>query len=268
MFYRLKEASVKIGNSHIDYAVFGTGERPMVIIPGLSLRDVKGAGAGLALMYRFFAKDYRVYVLDKKADIPEGCTVADLAKDTALAMEALEISNAVVFGVSLGGMIAQTLALDYPRLVDRLVLGVTLSRPNDTVREVVNGWVDSAERGNFAAIIIDMLEVMYSPAYAKRYRWLFPILAKFGAPKNKERFVRLAKACLTCDVYDELDQITCPTLILGGGKDKIVTVEASLEMAERIGCACHIYEELGHAAYEEAVDFNDRIYEFLKNCSQ
>ena len=160
-------------------------------------------------------------------------------------------------------MIALNLALDYRHLVDRLVLGVTLSRPNDAVQTVVNGWVESAERGNFEAIILDMLEVMYSPAYAKRYRWLFPILAKFSAPKNKERFIRLAKSCLTCDVYDRLEQIACPTLILGGGQDKIVTGKASPEMAERIGCECYMYEELGHAAYEEAGDFNQRIYDFL-----
>lgn len=263
MFYNLKESSVAVGDSQINYAVFGKGARPMVIIPGLSLRDVKGAGAGLALMYRIFAKDYRVYVLDKKADIPEGCTVKDLADDTAIAMEALGLSHAVIFGVSLGGMIALNLALDHPHLVDRLVLGVTLSRPNDTVQTVVNGWVESAERGNFEAIILDMLEVMYSPAYAKRYRWLFPILAKFSAPKNEERFIRLAKSCLTCDVYDRLEQIACPTLILGGGQDKIVTGKASPEMAERIGCECYMYEELGHAAYEEAGDFNQRIYDFL-----
>ncbi len=266
MLYDLKESAVVVGESTIDYAVFGKGTQPMVIIPGLSLRDVKGAGAGLALMYRLFAKDYRVYVLDKKADIPEGCTVKDLADYTAIAMEALGLSHAIVFGVSLGGMIALNLALDYPHLVDRLVLGVTLSRPNDTVKAVVNGWVKSAERGDFSAIILDMLEVMYSLAYAKRYRWLFPILAKFSAPKNKERFIRLAKSCLTCDVYDRLNQINCPTLILGGGQDKIVTGKASLEMAERLGCECHVYENLGHAAYEEAKDFNQRIYEFLKGC--
>ena len=263
MFYQLKEASVAVGNSTVEYAVFGKGARPMVIIPGLSLRDVKGAGAGLALMYRIFAKDFRVYVMDKKADIDEGCTVKDLADDTAAAMEALKISNAVVVGISLGGMIAQYLALDYPHLVDRLVLGVTLSRPNDTVKSVIGKWVERAEQGDFGAIVRDMSEVMYSPAYVKRWGWMFPILEKLGVPKNPARFVRLAKACLTCDVYDRLDEIAAPTLILGGAEDKIVTGEASAEMAERMGCECSLYEDLGHAAYEEAKDFNQRIYAFL-----
>ena len=96
MLWKLKESSVEVGDSRIDYAAFGKGDKPLVIIPGLTLRDVKGAGAGLAMMYRTFAKDYRVYVIDKKRDIPEGCTVADLALDTAMAMRALGIENASV----------------------------------------------------------------------------------------------------------------------------------------------------------------------------
>ena len=53
------------------------------------------------------------------------------------------------------------------------------------------------------------------------------------------------------------------TLVLGAAEDKIVTAKASEEIAERIGCPIHIYEDLGHAAYEEAPDFNKRIYDFL-----
>lgn len=264
MLWNLREASVTVGNGIIDYAVFGKGTQPLVIIPGLSLRDVKGAGAGLAWMYRLFAKDYRVYVIDKNSGIPEGCTIGDLAKDTANTMNALGIADADILGVSLGGMIAQELAIEYPELVKKLVLGVTTSRTNDTMHTVVGRWISLAENGDFGGIVNDMLSVMYSANYVRRYGWMFPILAKFAVPKNKVRFIRLAKACLTCDTYPRLDKITCPTLILGGAEDKIVTAEASLEIAEKTGCEIHLYDGLGHSAYEEAPDFNNRIYDFLK----
>lgn len=151
VFWKLKESSVSVGQSRVDYAVFGKGDKPMVIIPGLTLRDVKGAGAGLAMMYRTFAKDYRVYVIDKKRDILEGCTVADLAADTAMAMHALGIENASVIGVSLGGMIAAELAIEYPKAVGALVLGVTAARTNDTMRAVVGRWIELAE-GEISAV--------------------------------------------------------------------------------------------------------------------
>ena len=92
---------------------------------------------------------------------------------------------------------------------------------------------------------------------------MFPLLARFAQPKNEMRFLRLAKACLSCTVYDHLEQITCPTLVLGGKEDKIVTGEASAEIAAKLGCTLHLYEGLGHSAYEEAADFNERIYTFF-----
>jgi pimeloyl-ACP methyl ester carboxylesterase len=60
-----------------------------------------------------------------------------------------------------------------------------------------------------------------------------------------------------------LDRIRCPVLVLGGRQDKVVTGEASVEIAEKMGCKIHLYDELGHAVYEEAKDFNRVVYEFL-----
>ena len=94
---------------HICVA-FGKGSKPFVIIPGLSLNRIKGAGLSLAYMYRIFTKDYRVYVFDKKDVIPEGYTIKKIAEDTANAMKELGIEKAYVLGVSQGGMVAQYLA--------------------------------------------------------------------------------------------------------------------------------------------------------------
>ena len=264
MFYNLKESTLQLDNTSLDYAVFGKGAKPLVIIPGLTLRDVKGAGWSLAYMYRIFAKDYRVYVFDKKKVITEGCTIKNLADDLAHAMKQLEIQNAHIFGVSQGGMVAQYLALDYPELVDKVVLGVTLSRNNPTVEAVIANWVRLSEQNDFEGIVADMMEIMYSESYVKKYRWLFPILTKLSKPKDMTRFMTLAKACLTCDTYERLESITYPVLVLGGKQDQIVTGEASVEIAEKLKCKLYMYEKYGHSAYEEAADFNKRIFDFLR----
>ena len=54
----MEENSIKIDNTEIDYVSFGKGKTPLILIPGLSLRDVKGSGLPLAYMYRIFAKEY------------------------------------------------------------------------------------------------------------------------------------------------------------------------------------------------------------------
>ena len=75
----------------------------------------------------------------------------------------------------------------------------------------------------------------------------------------------MAQACLIHDAYDELGKIMCPTLIIGGKEDKIVTGEASEEIAKKIDDSkLYMYELLGHGAYEEANDFLDRVMSFCR----
>ena len=92
---------------------------------------------------------------------------------------------------------------------------------------------------------------------------MIPILAKMANRADAERFRILAEACLSCDIYDKLGRVQCPSFVIGGGQDKIVGAEASVEMADKLGCDIYIYENLGHAAYEEAQDFNQKVYEFF-----
>ena len=114
-------------------------------------------------------------------------------------------------------------------------------------------------------LVLDMAVKLYSDAYIKRYKTFLPLLTVAQKPKDVKRFLILTKACLTCDTYDQLDKIQCPVLVLGGKQDKIVGNKASEEIAEKLKCHIYMYEDLGHAAYEEAKDFNQRIYDFLKD---
>lgn len=256
--------TLKINNTQMDYACFGKGDKPLIMIPGLSLKRVKGSATMLALMYRCFVKDYRVYVFDRRDEIPEGYTVKDIADDIAYAMEVLHIGKADILGVSQGGMVAQYLALDHQELVNKLVLAVTLSRENDTVKSVIENWIHLTEKEDYEALVSDMMNKMYSDGYLKKYKGFVPILAKIGKPKDPIRFIKLAKACVTCDTYNRLTEIKCPVFVIGGKQDKIVTGEASEEMAEKLSCEIFMYENLGHSAYEEAADFNDKIKMFLE----
>ncbi|MBR6570637.1 MAG: alpha/beta hydrolase [Clostridia bacterium] len=263
MIYNAKESKLSVQDMQFDYITFGNGAKPLVMIQGLNTRGIKGAALSLAYMYRIFAKEYKVYLFDRRPIVQEGITVRDMASDIAIAMDILGITNADVFGVSQGGMIAQHLAIDRPDLVKKLVLAVTLSQNNDTVRQVVNNWIHMAELGAMKELVADMAEKMYSDAYVKRYRPYMPLLTLLQKPKDVQRFVILAKACLTCNTYDVLDKIKCPVLVLGGGLDKVVTGEASEEIAAKLGCKIHMYNSLGHAAYEEAKDFNQIVYDFF-----
>ncbi len=264
MHFNVKEDKLEISNTEIDYISFGYGKKNLIMIQGLNTRGIKGAGFSLAYMYRIFTKEYKVYLFDRRPDIWEGITIRDFAKDIANAMDMLQIKNADVFGVSQGGMIAQYLAIDRPDLVRKLVLAVTLSKNNDTVKSVINRWVKMTEQGNMKEFVTDMAYKIYSDSYVKRYKPLLPLLTLVQKPKDVKRFMMLAKSCLTCNAYEELDKIKCPVFVIGGKQDKVVGENATEEIADKLNCEIYLYENLGHAAYEEAKDFNQRVLEFLR----
>ena len=264
MFYNLKEGILDFGEGKCRYISFGRGVVPLIMLQGLNTRGIKGAGASLALMYGCFAKKFRVYLFDRSEELADDVTIECISNDVAAAMDTLNIKNAFVLGVSMGGMVAQQLALSRPDLVKSMVLAVTASQTNPTIEKVIFRWIDLTREDKFKELVIDMAEKMYSDKYLKKYKPFLPILTILQKPKDKERFIKLAKACLTASTYENLEKVHCPTLVIGGEDDKIVTADASREIAEKLKCELHIYTQLGHAAYEEARDFNSRVYRFFE----
>ena len=266
MLYHAKYGILKQGDAQMEYIRFGCGQRILVMLPGLgdSLRSMKGTALLLAWMYRLFAKDFTVYIFPRRQNLPQGYTTRDMARDVADAMEQLWIEKADIFGVSMGGMIAQHFAADYPEKTNKLVLAVTSARPNPVLLESIEEWVGCAKAGDHTAFMESNLRRIYSAAYCRKNRWMVPILGKVTKPKSYEPFFCQAEACLTHDAYEKLSAIQAPTLVIGGEKDLALSGYASRELAQRIPNAkLHMYPQWGHGLYEEAGDFNRLVYEFL-----
>ncbi len=267
VFWNAKNGRVKVGGADMDYVVFGKGSDVLIMLPGLGdgLVTVRGMAALLAVTYRMYAEKYRVYILSRKTPLTTGYTTKDMATDYAKAMKKLGIFKAKAAGFSQGGMIAQHLAADYPELVEKLVLAVTLPKPDKMTKEAVGNWIKLAKQGDYKRLMIDTAEKSYTEKYLKKYRLLYPFLGLAGKPKDFTRFLIQADSCIRHDASAKLEKIVCPVLIIGGGRDRIAGREAAVRMAEKIrDSRLYIYEELGHAAYEEAKDFHQRVMDFLE----
>ncbi len=267
MLYHAQNGTIQIENAEIDYVCYGTGDKILIMLPGLgdSLRSIKGTALPFALAYHKHSADYKVYMFSRKYPIKEGYSIRDMARDQAEAMKALGITQADIVGVSQGGMISQYLAIDYPELVRKLVLVVTTARLSDSLRPTIEHWISLAKEENYAEIMLDTTRRSYSDAYLEKHKHLIPLLGKIGKPKDFSRFLIQANACLNHDSTPELHKITCPTMVVGGDSDQIVGSHSSAELASQIeGSELLIYEGLGHATYEEAKDFFDKVLEFLE----
>jgi len=266
----IKEGQIPFENTQIEYVAFGEGTEILVMIPGLGdgLKTVKGTGFLLSKLYKPFAKQYRVYVFSRRTKLPEGFTMREMAADLNVCLTKLGLQKVNLLGISQGGMISQYFAIDYPQKVHKLILAVTLSRPNETSKQVIKQWIEMAEKGQFKMLTIDTMEKTYVGKRLKRYRLLYPFAGLFGKPKSIERFLIQAKACLQHNAYDELNKIMCKTLVVGGEKDQIVGAKASVEIDEQLkGSKLIMYPELGHGAADEKVFIRDVIH-FLRRIDE
>ena len=264
---RAKNGCLSLGTGKMDYIRFGSGPRILVMLPGVGdgLKTVRGMALPFSLLYRAMARDFTVYVFSRRRQLSPHTTTREMAADAAAAMDALGLSEAAVLGVSQGGMIAQWLAIDHPEKLSRLVLAVTLSKPNAAVETVVSGWLEMAERGDYKGILLDTAERSYSPKRLRRARLSYGLLGNVGKPRSFERFRIQAESCVTHNAYAELPRIVCPTLVIGGTEDAIVTGQASREIASQIpGCELYLYAGLSHGLYEEAPDFLPRVMDFCR----
>lgn len=267
MMYNAKNGVLNLNGSNMDYISFGSGSKNLVILPGLGdgLKTVKGTALPFALMYRLFAKDFKVFVFSRREPLNTTDGTLEMAQDVFCAMEQLGITSASVWGVSMGGMIAQHLAAAHPECVEKLVLSVTAAQNNTLMHQAIEVWLESAAHSDIKQILCDTAERSYTEKKLKLYRKLYPLFALYPKPKSFQRFCIMANACLSHDAIEQLKHITSPTLVIGAKNDKIVGVQASHEIAERIpDSQCFIYENYGHGVYEEAADFQQRILDFLK----
>jgi pimeloyl-ACP methyl ester carboxylesterase len=187
-----------------------------------------------------------------------------MAADQKEALDILGIDHIDLIGISQGGMIAQCMALDYPALIGRLVLVVTLARQNEMASQAIGAWQEMARNGDYSGIFIDSSEKSYTEAWLKKERLLYPLVQRVKKAWDTERYIIMAEAALTFDVYGEIGQIACPTLVIGAENDHTLGKGSSQEIAEKIqGSQLYVYPEYGHGVYIEAKDFHQRVLNFL-----
>ena len=256
--------TVSVENMEMDYIVFGEGDKSFIILPGLSIHSVMGSAELIAEAYKDFTDEYTVYVFDRAKNIKEGYTIKDMADDTAKAMKALNIKDADIFGASQGGMIGLYLAIDYPELVHKMILGSTAARTNDKFNVVVDEWINLASQKEETKLLESFVDNVYSEATLKEYRDILISSNANISDEEYERFIILAEACKDYDCYDELSSIKCPVLVLGSKGDQVVGVDGSIEIGDALDCEIYLYDEnYGHGVYDEATDYKDRCLEFF-----
>lgn len=245
-------------------AVLSEGEHPFVILPGLSPRSVLPSAGAVEGMYAKKLKNARIYLVDRREEIPEGYSIRDMAEDTAEVLAQLGVRSAAVYGASQGGMIAELLASGHPELVSALVLASSTSRMNGALRATLDRWIALARAGTGDALAQDMVGTIFSKEIAARFGSILTMGMRDLSRAELARFIRLSEACNGFDAGPELAGLACPVLVLGAEGDLVMTAEASKRLAELTNAELFLYgPEYGHAVYDAAPDFASRVAAFV-----
>lgn len=201
---------------------------------------------------------------------PPVSAIAEMAGDAVRVLEAAGVDKAIVFGQSMGGAVAQQLALQHPELVEALVLAVTWARPMEFMRRQNDVARFLISRGEPMTLTEATLVRMFTPSFFEvGHDMIDQIVASFtpqGGPELPDREVLLAQleAIDAHDTLGRLGEISCPTLVLGGRMDMMVPGFASEEIAAAVPGAELVMFETGHACMLEEMDtFNARVSSFL-----
>lgn len=247
---------------------FGHGEKPLVILPGLSVQSVMEAADAIADAYAPLTDDFTIYVFDRRKTLPEVYSVADMARDTAEAMTVLRLSSVCLFGASQGGMIALLIAIEHPDLVARLALGSTAAAATEATDGVMTRWIRLAEQKDGVALYLDFGQAIYPPEVFEAAREALVDAGQTVTDAELARFVTLTAGTRGFDVRDRLALIRCPVLLLGAEDDAVLGADATGQIVGALGdrpdMDVHLYRGYGHAAFDTAPDYKERLLRFFK----
>jgi len=257
-----------INGIQIYYEEYGKGD-PVLLIQGL------GYPSGMwFLQIPDLSRHFRTIVFDNRgvgrSDKPdEEYTVSLMASDAAGLLQALGIGKAHVAGVSLGGYIAQELALSQPGLVDRLVLMATTCGGPEYAEMTKALWEEVAALAGLPPeeIIPKGMALAAAPAFARSHPELIErsVVIRMETLQPLYAFNRQAVAAYNFNSKDRSHLIHNPTLILAGDQDRVMPLQLTQAMAKKIPNArINVYPDTGHLLFlERAKEINQAIIEFL-----
>ncbi|OCA87957.1 alpha/beta hydrolase [Bacillus sp. FJAT-27225] len=251
------------------YELHGEGP-PLVLLEGLGY-----ASWMWARQVEELSKQFQVVIFDNRGvgytDKPDmEYSIQLFAEDTAALLKALNIEKAHILGVSMGGFIAQELAICHPEMVDKLILCSTsfggtnsIPIPKETLEIMLQGASKGSdpERARYAVSTALNLETVEQNQDILD----FIIAEQKKNPQPKEAYQRQLFAGASFNAEDRVQTISAETLIIAGSGDRVVPYENARLLNEQIaGSRVAIIEQTGHLFFMEAPEeTNQLIINFL-----
>lgn len=258
--------AVRANGITLNYDVHGMGE-PLLLINGLA-DDI----AAWVNQNEDFARCYTTIVFDNRgvggSDKPPGdYTTAQMAADAVGLLDALAVERAHVLGTSMGGMIAQELAIAFPERVNKLVLCCTCAEPSEANSRLYHYWDLAARTLGLGEMMKEVMLWCFTPEFfqtrqeeAARTEEAFA-----GTTQPVDAYLSQLHALQAHNTTARLGAIAAPTLVLGAPHDLLFPPRQSEQLHRNIPHATLRFTAHGGHAFRREVptEFNASVLEFL-----
>jgi pimeloyl-ACP methyl ester carboxylesterase len=257
----------ELGDFRVYYEDHGSGV-PVLLINGLGADH-----RGWHFQTDYLSSSFRVIVFDNpgvgQTAGPPGPYTTELFGDVAAGLlRSLGVEQAHVVGASMGGLIAQQVAVRHPEFVRSLVLHCSWWRADPYTASLIRSWQSYARTAGMLELGRQIWLWVFTPRfYEERPDWFEKLEEEALKPgQSVEAFWNQAEACLSHEPLEEVAGIQAPTLITVGDTDILTPPAHSHALHERIpGSTLHVWPEMGHAPFWEIPDqFNLLNREFLE----
>lgn len=236
-------------SSGVPYLKLGHGP-PLLVASGLTPEHKNPTGMWRKQVLAWaepFAEHFTVHVVNRRAGLAAGTTVADLAADYARAIEDDVGAPVAVHGTSSGGSVSLQLAVDHPQLVTRMVVAAAACRLSDSGRALQLEVARLTETGEPRKAWAQMMAAMAPPALGPLARGAGWLVGGTWTAEDPSDMIRVIEAEDLLDLEKSLGQVTAPTLVLGGTKDVFYSEDLFRRTANGIPAGrAVIYRGKGH----------------------
>jgi 3-oxoadipate enol-lactonase len=253
----------------IAYHTFGRQHgAPVLLLQGLGV-DARG----WALQRFPLGRRFHCYAVDNRgvggsAHAPHPLSLEQMADDAVAVLDDAGVDSAHVVGASMGGVLAQILAVRYPERVRSLVLACTACRHHEWRRELFEDWATAVLADGMGALGGEGLRWLIGPRLHRRLGLWLNLVARILAQVPPQNFVAQVQAILDApdELRFELASVHAPTLVITGSQDLLTPLGDAEELAELITTARLLeVRGVGHALMAEAPNaFNRAVAGFLR----
>ena len=248
-----------------NYFSFGNGDKNLIIIPGISITNVKDSIDFITKRYELLTQDYKITVIDRREKINEKYTFDTMVSDIEEMFDELDIKNASILATSQGGMIAQCFAYKHPETINKLILCSTAEKLLDNENKIIEKWIDFSKTREISNLAKAFCHDIYSLDDNNTIENMENLL-KSLSDEQFNRFEKITSATFGFNSTSYANKINCPVLILASYGDRIFSHLHSKTLNKLINNSIlYIYDEkFSHAFYDEADDFIEKVKNFLK----